>query len=95
MAWVSGHPLPGPIQAAYLEGAPATLVMRDDLPNGGTLHQWRCDRYPRLIKQVYRGSRTARTVTTWIVDGVRCGDLDEAVRLLNGPVIADDVFELA
>lgn len=85
---------PGPISHASLRGAPSTLVLHDTLAEGGSIHQWRCDPYPRLLKQVYRGHRTAPPVTTWIVDGVRCADLDEAVRLLNGPVIADDVFEL-
>ena len=85
----------GPITRDSLRGSSKTLLMHARLARGGALFQWRCDRYPRLIKQSYRGTRTAQTVITWIVDGQRCADLDEALRFLNGPVIAEELFEEA
>lgn len=76
-----------------LRGSPHTMITHTRLPAGGAMFEARCDRFPRLVKHYYRGRRTAVPTITWSVDGHRCVDLDEAIRLLNGPVIPDERFE--
>ena len=84
-----------PITRDTLRGCTGTFVMQMKLGRGGAMYEWACAEHPRLHKHSYRGTRDATPVVSWTVDGHRCTDLDEAIRLLNGPVIAEDLFEAA
>ncbi|MCX4194495.1 hypothetical protein OMR07_02140 [Methylobacterium organophilum] len=84
-----------PITRDSLRGSPSTMILHAKLARGGVMFEWRCDRRPRLVKHYYRGTRTSPAQVTWSVDGHRCADLDEAIRFLNGPVIAEDLYEVA